>query len=87
MGPLFLICCNQKRVQYYCFFWKKPNDFPLNHRLFPVNITPGCYKLSDLSQSVCEKYHKCVISASKQDLYLCYKNKHAGFASKFERVA
>lgn len=38
MGPLFLICCNQKRVQYYCFFGKNPNDFTLNHQRFPVNI-------------------------------------------------
>jgi len=40
MGPLFLICFHQKRVQYYYIFRKKTNDFPLNHRRFSVNIEP-----------------------------------------------
>jgi len=38
MGPLFLVGCDQKRVQYYSFLRKNPNDFSLNHMRINLNI-------------------------------------------------
>jgi hypothetical protein len=38
MGPLFLVSGDQKRVQYYSFLRKNPNDFSLNHMRINLNI-------------------------------------------------
>ena len=40
MGPLFLVGCDQKRVQYYSFLVKNPNDLSYNHRRIDIKIAP-----------------------------------------------
>jgi hypothetical protein len=40
MGPLFLVDSDQKRVQYYSFLGKNPNDLSFNHRRIDLKIAP-----------------------------------------------
>ena len=80
MGPLFLVGCDQKRVQYYSFLGKNPNDFSLNHMRINLNIAMAFIV-------GCGKYHICVISVSKLDLYLCIRiNTHASQEIGMRRI-